>query len=235
MGWGGHDCSKIVASFTPFTPIKPTQAPADNSSGLTPSNTYIRKYSFTFHTCPSIRNHNWKNIDDIWQSKRSAHICSRNDKYNWYIAAESTTPPKNKETRYEKDDQNTAGLVMALMLGVGFVFGAFATAALCYRLYKTKTFCVLSFADTVDLCRSAIFCRCVVKIAYNHMDKWPNKLHSNSLLICPCRKKKKKNTCKIWLPLHFSFSQYFSWILGLIYMWMYSITYDVPCDVVLHH
>ena len=24
---------------------------------------------------------------------------------------------------------------MALMLGVGFVFGAFATAALCYRLY----------------------------------------------------------------------------------------------------
>ena len=171
MGWGGHDCSKIVASFTPFTPIKPTQAPADNSSGLTPSNTYIRKYSFTFHTCPSIRNHNWKNIDDIWQSKRSAHICSRNDKHNWYIAAESdTTPPKNKETRYEKDDQNTAGLVMALMLGVGFVFGAFATAALCYRLYKTKTFCVLSFADTVDLCRSAIFCRCVVKIAYNHMD-----------------------------------------------------------------
>ena len=135
MGWGGHDCSKIVASFTPFTPIKPTQAPADNSSGLTPSNTYIRKYSFTFHTCTSIRNHDWKNIDDIWQSKRSAHICSRNDKYNWYIAAEPTTTPKNKETRYEKDDQNTAGLVMALMLGVGFVFGAFATAALCYRLY----------------------------------------------------------------------------------------------------
>ena len=38
-----------------------------------------------------------------------------------------------EETRYEENEQNTAGLVTALMMGVGFVFGAFASAALCYR------------------------------------------------------------------------------------------------------
>ena len=46
LGFGGHDCSKLVPTFPPPFTNKPTgpttQAP---DAGLTPSNTYIRKYS----------------------------------------------------------------------------------------------------------------------------------------------------------------------------------------------
>ena len=50
LGFGGHDCSKLVPTFPPpFTnkPTGPTTPVPD--AGLTPSNTYIRKYSvFSF-------------------------------------------------------------------------------------------------------------------------------------------------------------------------------------------
>ena len=45
LGFGGHDCSKLVPTFPPpFTnkPTGPTTPVPD--AGLTPSNTYIRKY-----------------------------------------------------------------------------------------------------------------------------------------------------------------------------------------------
>ena len=48
LGFGGHDCSKLVPTFPPpFTnkPTGPTTPVPD--AGLTPSNTYIRKYFYT--------------------------------------------------------------------------------------------------------------------------------------------------------------------------------------------
>ena len=50
MGFGGHDCSKIVPTFPPpfekSDPKVPTTKAPD--VGVTPSNTYIRKYFNTY-------------------------------------------------------------------------------------------------------------------------------------------------------------------------------------------
>ena len=55
-----------------------------------------------------------------------------------YPSDGSGLPPSKKkerdETRYAEDEQNTAGLVAVLMVGVTSIFLAFAGAALCYRL-----------------------------------------------------------------------------------------------------
>ena len=46
-----------------------------------------------------------------------------------------SNPKKDRdETRYAQNEQNTAGLVAVLMVGVTSIFLAFAGAALCYRL-----------------------------------------------------------------------------------------------------
>ena len=52
-----------------------------------------------------------------------------------YPGGDTGSNPKRDrdETRYAQNEQNTAGLVAVLMVGVTSIFMAFAGAALCYR------------------------------------------------------------------------------------------------------
>lgn len=77
------------------------------------------------------------------------------------------------ETRYEEGEQNTAGLVFALMVGVGFVFGSFATAALCYRSAKLLIWveCVLQqLVVLVVKCRDC--CAALVLLPGGPLSSW---------------------------------------------------------------
>lgn len=77
---------------------------------------------------------------------------------NSILLTDSTHAPRN-ETRYEENEQNTAGLVAVLMVGVTSIFMAFAGAALCYRSRWTTDSCaVLSSSSTHQLLLFAVRC-----------------------------------------------------------------------------
>ena len=103
---------------------------------------------------------------------------------------------------------------MALMMGVGFVFGAFATAALCYRLYVSCNNMIKMMLHNQNvLCANICWYRWSMPLCYLLPLRCENCLqsygfmtkrfamHSNSLLICPCRKKRTTITTFFLFPV----------------------------------
>jgi hypothetical protein len=146
MGYSGHNCGKIVPTYPPpYMNTPDGQKPTPISTlGITPSNTYIREYYvMNFH--PNLQLEYLKTqFDDL--KPRYATVTLP------YIDVQSRS-----ETMYDKDDQNTTMLVTVLMMGVGFVFGSFATAALCYRL-SNRIVATTLMTTTVHVIQSKTNC-----------------------------------------------------------------------------